>query len=64
MQFDWSPRIGDPTVGGWLTVILYVLASVSCWRAARKVGTRDKFKSDAGGSSYQFYSWLWGSTSN
>jgi hypothetical protein len=41
MQFDWSPRIGDPTVGGWLTVILYVLASVSCWRAARKVGTRD-----------------------
>ena len=41
MQFNWSPRIGDPTVGGWLTVILYVLASVSCWRAARKVGTRD-----------------------
>ena len=41
MQFNWSPRIGDPTVGGWLTVILYVLTSVSCWRAARKVGARD-----------------------
>ena len=41
MQFNWSPGIGDPTVGGWLTVILYVLASVSCWRAARKVGARD-----------------------
>ena len=41
MQFNWSPKIGDPTVGGWLTVILYLLASVSCWRAACKVGTRD-----------------------
>ena len=41
MQFNWSPLIGDPTVGGWLTVILYLLASVSCWRAARKVGARD-----------------------
>lgn len=28
----WSPGIGDPTVGGWLTVILYFVAA---WRAFR-----------------------------
>ena len=56
MQFDWSPRIGDPTVGGWLTVILYVLASVSCWRAARKVGARDKYLQERRG--WQFISVL------
>jgi hypothetical protein len=26
----WSPGIGDPTVGGWLTVLLYVLAAWGC----------------------------------
>src|SRR5882724_10971904 len=31
-EFDWSPGIGDPTIGGWLTVILYFLTMVSCWR--------------------------------
>jgi hypothetical protein len=33
-EFDWSPGIGDPTIGGWLTVILYFLTMVSCWRTA------------------------------
>ncbi|MBI5891014.1 MAG: hypothetical protein HZB47_10080 [Nitrosomonadales bacterium] len=33
---QWSPGIGDPTIVGWLTVALYALAAVLCWRAARK----------------------------
>jgi hypothetical protein len=34
-QFNWSPGIGDPTVAGWITVALYLAASLSCWRTAR-----------------------------
>ena len=33
-EFNWRPGIGDPTIGGWLTVILYFLTMVSCWRTA------------------------------
>lgn len=32
----WSPGIGDPTFVGWLTVALYAVAAVLCWRAARE----------------------------
>lgn len=32
--FHWSPGIGDSTVGGWLTVVLYILATMSCWRTS------------------------------
>ena len=32
----WSPDIGDPTIIGWLTVGLYVIAAVLCHRAARR----------------------------
>ena len=39
--FNWSPGIGDPTIGGWLTVALYLLASFSCWTSARKIGSPD-----------------------
>jgi uncharacterized membrane protein len=28
----WSPGIGDPTIGGWFTVILYFIAFVLCVR--------------------------------
>lgn len=28
----WSPGIGDPSVGGWLTVVLYGLAAWACFR--------------------------------
>ena len=28
-HFNWSPGIGDPTVAGWLTVILYLVTSIS-----------------------------------
>ena len=40
-HFNWSPGIGDPTLGGWATVILYLLTSVSCWILARKLGSAD-----------------------
>jgi hypothetical protein len=38
VHFNWSPGIGDPTVAGWLTVILYLVTSVSCWILARELG--------------------------
>lgn len=28
----WTPGIGDPSLGGWLTVLLYFLAGVLVWR--------------------------------
>jgi hypothetical protein len=36
-QFNWSPGIGDPTIGGWVTVVLYFLAMTSCWVTSRKL---------------------------
>jgi hypothetical protein len=39
MHLNWSPGIGDPTVAGWLTVVLYLSTSLSCWISARKVGS-------------------------
>jgi hypothetical protein len=36
-SFNWSPGIGDPTLMGWLTVVLYFLAAISCWIMARKL---------------------------
>jgi hypothetical protein len=36
-QFNWSPGIGDPTVGGWVTVVLYFVAVWSTWRTASLV---------------------------
>jgi hypothetical protein len=32
----WSPRIGDPTLIGWLTVLAYFAAAFGCARAARR----------------------------
>lgn len=37
MQFNWSPGIGDPTVGGWVTVVLYLFATIGCWRCANRL---------------------------
>ena len=31
----WRPGIGDPTVGGWVTVVLYFLVSLRAWQVAR-----------------------------
>jgi MFS family permease len=41
-EFNWRPGIGDPTVGGWITVILYFLAVISCWMTARKSNLFDR----------------------
>lgn len=32
-EFDWKPTIGDPTVVGWTTVALYLVAAWLCLRA-------------------------------
>ena len=40
-DFNWEPGIGDPTIGGWVTVVLYFLACVSCWKTAGVVLQRD-----------------------
>lgn len=31
----WSPGIGDPSVAGWLTVVLYAAAAWTTWRLLR-----------------------------
>lgn len=35
---SWLPGIGDPTVGGWLTVAAYLAAAWSCWRLVSPAG--------------------------
>ena len=42
-QFNWSPGIGDPTVGGWVTVVLYLLAVISTGKTANIVHVRERF---------------------
>lgn len=33
---SWSPGIGDPTLGGWITVCLYVVAAAAIWVLLRR----------------------------
>jgi hypothetical protein len=40
-HFNWTPKIGDPTIAGWVTVVLYLLAAGSCWISAQKLGLED-----------------------
>jgi hypothetical protein len=40
-HFNWTPKIGDPTIGGWVTVVLYLLAACSCWISARELALED-----------------------
>ena len=38
---QWKPGIGDPTLLGWLTVVVYLVGAAICWKAATaSVGTR------------------------
>ena len=37
-QFTWTPGIGDPTLAGWVTVLLYAAAAVNCWLVTRRLG--------------------------
>ena len=41
-HFNWSPGIGDPTIGGWVTVGLYFAAALSCWASARRTYTAER----------------------
>lgn len=41
-EFNWRPGIGDPTIGGWVTVILYFFAVISCWITARNSSLADR----------------------
>lgn len=34
---NWSPGIGDASVGGWVTVVLYLIAAWMTWRVLRDV---------------------------
>lgn len=34
---SWSPGIGDPTIGGWLTVFLYAAAAAAIWMLLKQV---------------------------
>jgi len=40
---NWSPGIGDPTIGGWITVLLYAATAASIWKLLTRVDfTRHK----------------------
>lgn len=43
-ELGWSPRIGDPSFMGWLTVAAYFAAAIACGFAARA-----EWRLDAGG---------------
>jgi hypothetical protein len=34
---SWSPGIGDPTVGGWVTTFVYFATVAQMWRVARRI---------------------------
>jgi hypothetical protein len=36
-QFNWRPGIGDPDIGGWVTVVLYFVAVLSTWKTTRSI---------------------------
>jgi hypothetical protein len=36
-EFTWRPGIGDPTIGGWVTVVLYFLAVWSTYKTYRSI---------------------------
>ena len=40
-DFTWRPGIGDPTIGGWITVVLYFVAVLTTWRAAQLTNGRE-----------------------
>ena len=37
-SLNWTPGIGDPTFGGWLTVGLYLAATLSIWVTVKTLG--------------------------
>src|SRR4051812_25489984 len=51
----WHPGIGDPTVGGWFTVVAYVGAALLAYRALRAEQRRTESRTSHGGS----LTWFW-----
>lgn len=52
---NWSPRMGDPTLGGWLAVASYLLAGYLCfitWRRLAPLGF------ESAGREARGYFWL------
>jgi ABC-type Mn2+/Zn2+ transport system permease subunit len=45
-SFTWIPGIGDPTLAGWLTVVLYFVTSLSCWKSGREAEFEDSRRSN------------------
>jgi hypothetical protein len=45
-SFHWIPGIGDPTLAGWLTVVLYLVTSLSCWKSGREAELEDSPRSN------------------
>ena len=41
-DFTWRPGIGDPTIGGWITVVLYFGAVLTTWRATQFTEGREQ----------------------
>jgi len=41
-QFTWRPGIGDPTIGGWVTVVLYFFAVWSTWKTAHSAVSSER----------------------
>ena len=47
-ELRWSPGIGDPSIGGWLTVVLYLVTAYLCWQVATRVrATEELNRSEA-----------------
>jgi hypothetical protein len=40
-SFNWIPGIGDPTLPGWLMVVLYLVTAFSCWKSGRETEIED-----------------------
>lgn len=41
VSFHWIPGIEDPTFAGWLTVVLYFVTALSCWKSGREAEFED-----------------------
>jgi hypothetical protein len=46
----WRPRIGDPSVMGWVTVVAYALAAISALAAARRAQRASVPSTEYGGA--------------
>ena len=63
----WRPGIGDPTPLGWMTVIAYLAASLTCFHAAATQGLRTRRGASArrrSGPCWASSSCSWASTSS